>query len=351
MTIEATYVVVMAGGKGSRLWPLSRPDRPKQFAPLLEGTSLLQATWQRALKLANADHVIVVGDVAHRELLHEQLPDLPLDNLLLEPSGRNTTACIALAAVHARSRDPECVMVVLPADHVILNESEWCDAVRAAAEHASASDRLVAVGVEAEDLDPRFGYHELGPPLERVSGRTVFAVERFVEKPSEADAASMRQGPPFLRNTGTFAWRVTTILEEIDKHQPIIASKILEAMDSADPEALAAAYESLPAVSIDHAVLQNTDRMSVVPSVIERVDVGDFSAFSVLLEPDAHGNSVAGHYTGLDSGNNIIYAPGLKVAMIGVHDYVLVADGDAILVCPLSRTQEIKDLFPALKEL
>ena len=354
MSDEALYVVIMAGGKGSRLWPLSRPDRPKQFLPLLDGISLLQATWQRVLKLVQPEQVLIVGDAAYRELYREQLPDLPPGNLLLEPLGRNTAACVALAALYARRRQPDSVTIVLPADHVIFNEGEWCAAVQVAAEHARCSGRLVAVGVEAEAPEPRFGYMLRGPLLEQLSGRDVFAVERFVEKPDKATLAPLLQSGLCLRNTGTFAWRADSILAEVDAYLPAVSARLRELAPTigtdAEPAALEAAYADMPSISIDHGVLQHSRRLSVVASDIQRVDVGDFSAFAVLWPQDAQGNAVKGHHVSFRSTNNIVYSPALRVATVGVRDLVIIADGDTVLVCPRSRTQEIKDLLQLIGE-
>ena len=354
MSDEALYVVIMAGGKGSRLWPLSRPNHPKQFLPLLDGISLLQATWRRALRLCQPEQVLVVGDAVYQELYREQLPDLPPGNLLLEPVGRNTAACVALAAVHAHRRKPDSVTIVLPADHVIFNEDEWCVAVQVAAEHARRSSRLVAVGVKADAPEPRFGYMLRGPLLEQLDSRDVFAVERFVEKPDEASLAPLLQSGLCLRNMGTFAWRADSILTEVDAYLPAVSTRLRNFAPTigtdAELAALKAVYAAMPSISIDHGVLQHSRRLSVVPSDIQRVDVGDFSAFAVLWPQDAQGNAVKGRHVSLKSAGNIIYSPALRVATVGVRDLVIVADGDTVLVCPRSHTQEIKDLLQLIGE-
>ena len=355
MLNSAGFIVIMAGGQGTRLWPLSRPERPKQFLPLLDGQSLLQATWHRALKLALPERVLIVGSKAHRALYHEQLPDLPEPNLLLEPAGRNTAPCLTLAALHARRCDPESVLVVQSADHLILNESEWEAAMLAAASHAEASGRLVAIGKPADAPVTRFGYLLCGEPLAEHKHLTVYAVRRFVEKPERAALEAMMAEGRCLRNTGMFAWRSDVFLEAVQTHQPAVAEAFRsygDALGTAEEAAaLDVAYEQTPKVSVDQGILQQSPRVSVVQTAIRRIDVGDFSAFAELWPAGPDGNVVQGRYAGYESTGNIVYAPGVRVATVGLHDHVVVAEDGVVLVCPKNRTQDIKELYQLDQQL
>ena len=355
MLNSAGFIVIMAGGQGTRLWPLSRPERPKQFLPLLDGASLLQATWHRARKLAPPERVLVVGSKAHRALYHEQLPDLPEPNLLLEPASRNTAPCLTLAALHARRRHPESVLVVQSADHLILNESEWETAMLAAAGHAEASGRLVAIGKPAEAPVTRFGYLLCGDSLAEYEHLAVYAVRRFVEKPERSVLEAMLAEGRCLRNMGMFAWRSDVFLEAVQAHQPTLA-EVFQGYRAAlgtsgEAAALEVAYERVPKVSVDHGILQQSPRVSVVQTAIRRIDVGDFSAFAELWPASADGNVVQGRYAGYESRGNIIYASGVRVATVGLHDHVVVAEDGVVLVCPKDRTQDIKKLYQLDQQL
>ena len=354
MLNDSFYVVILAGGKGSRLWPLSHLEKPKQFLPLLEGGSPIQIAWRRALKLVTADRVIVIGNVAYEGLYYEQLPDLPTENLVLEPVSCNTAAAIALGAIYCHRRCRKSVTIVLPSDCVILNEEEWCAAVRSAAQHARQSGRLVTVGVLAESIEPKFGYMVKGDCLEKLAGRDIFAVDKFIEKPDKATVENLLQETQCLQNMGTFAWCTETILSEIKSHLPTVSAKLgdFECTIGTDREAdsLEEAYVSMPSISIDNGVLQHSQQLSVVPADICRVDIGDFSAFSLLWPRDSEGNAVTGHYTGLNSTRNIIYSPRQRIATVGIHDFVIVATDDTVLVCPKKHTQKIKDLLHLVEE-
>ena len=207
----------------------------------------------------------------------------------------------------------------------------------------------MAVGVEVDAPEPRFGYMLRGPLLEQLDGRDVFAVEKFVEKPDEATLEALMKTGRCLRNTGTFAWRADSILTEIDAYLPAVSTRLREFAPTigthAEPAALEAAYADMPSISIDHGVLQHSQRLSVVTSDLQRVDVGDFSAFAALWPQDAQGNVAKGHYVSFGSTSNIVYSPALRVAIVGVHDLVIVADGDTVLVCSKSHTQEIRNLL------
>lgn len=352
-----TFAVIMAGGKGSRLWPLSRPERPKQFLELLDGgQSLLQATWQRTLALVPPERILIVGDAAHSDLYFAQLPDLLPTNLLLEPIGRNTAACLALAAALLEQRSPRCVFLCIPADHAIDNPEEWGRALGIAAAHAHKAGRLVTVVEPATAPEPRFGYLVQGELLDTIEGQAVYAADRFIEKPDIDTLQALFQTGRCWRNMGTFAWRAELFLQEVAAYQPSISMKarefasLITNSDADQPIQIAdELYADMPDISVDHGILMHTRRLSLVPSTIKRIDVGDFSAFAALWTPDDHGNVAKGDYISLDSANNIVYAGDVRVATIGLSDLVIIVENGTVLICPRERTQDIKTLYRQLQ--
>jgi mannose-1-phosphate guanylyltransferase len=354
MSDEHRFVVIMAGGRGTRLWPLSRSNRPKQFLPLLDETSLLQATWKRALRLASADRILIVGNRALHHLYLEQLPELDAANLLLEPEGRNTAPCITWAAFHALRRDAEAVLVVLSADHAIPTETIWLETMRQAASHAYHSHRLVNIGIQTGAADTRFGYMITGRAIVPSDVNPVFEVERFVEKPDVETLAQLIETGQCLRNMGMFSWRADVVLEEVQTYQPEIYQALSTYMKTVgtprERQALEVAYAACPSISIDHGTLQKTKRLSVVQSTMQRIDVGSFAAFTELWPTDAAGNAVWGRFASQNSTDNIVFAGNQQVALIGVHNMVIIAHGDTVFICPKEHTQEVKDFLDSHKD-
>ncbi len=352
---DRIYVVIMAGGQGTRLWPLSRPHKPKQFLPLLaDGASTLQRTWARAFRLVHdaPERILVVGNAKHKALYRTQLPSLVAANLLLEPEGKNTAPCSTLAALHVQRYRPDAVLITLSADHEIPEDgkgSTWARAMRAAATHADTHRRIVNIGMTPpEPLETRYGYMVCGAAYPTIEGQAVYQVRNFVEKPDADRLQTLMNFGVCLRNMGMFAWRADVWLEAVRIHQPALHATFADYAPAigtpGEPEALRTAYAACTALSIDHGIAQQTDRLSVVHADVQRVDVGDFSAFSDLWPKDADGNAVRGDYVALDSRNNIVHAGGLEIATIGLEDMVIISDGTTVLICPKDQTQAIKVL-------
>ena len=358
MSADRIFPVLLAGGVGERMWPISRREYPKQFLPLFDdGESLLQRSWRRAAGLAPADRVLVVGNREHGDLIRRQLPALDRRNLLLEPIGRDTAPAVLWSALELRSRNGGGVMAVAPADHAILSEPEWLSAVAEAADCAAADDRLlVLLASERERPDPRFGQILCGKPLARTpAGRQLYAVSRFVEKPDPAVGAELLAAGRCLRSMGTFACRVDALVEEFDRCAPEVSRPMKRVRplpaDSTEAAALEQAYREVPRLSVDRGILERSTRLAVLPSAVERVDVGDYSAFAELWPLDARRNAARGRYVGFDSADNIVYAPGSEVVTIGMSGFVVAVAGDAVLICPRDRTQDIKRALTAREEM
>ncbi|WP_433374976.1 mannose-1-phosphate guanylyltransferase [Actinoplanes sp. CA-142083] len=358
----ALYGVVLAGGTGTRLWPLSRAGHPKFLHPLT-GTdaSLLQATVDRLDELTDADRILVVTGVAHAAAVSRQLADVPEENVLVEPSPRDSCAAIALAAAVIARRDPEAIMGSFASDHLISDKAEFTEVIKRAMDGARQG-LLMTLGITPTRPETGYGYLECGGAI---GDGPVLAVEEFKEKPSYDVAESYVKSGNYLWNAGMFVWRVDVFLAELSRQQPQLAagiSRIAQAWDSpAREEVLGEVWPTLPRISVDYAVMEGAatvGRVGTVPGDFGWNDVGDFHTLGEVLASDQSGNVVVGH-TGEDKpgvllreteGLVVVPTTGRLVAAMGVRDLVIVDTPDAVLVCPRDRAQEVKQLVDQLRD-
>ena len=340
-------VVLLSGGSGTRLWPLSREAYPKQFLPLAGDQTMLQETWERVAPLA-AGAPIVVANEEHRFLAAEQLRLVGAEDaaIVLEPAGRNTAPAIAAAALQALAGGDDPLLLVLPSDHVVRDAAAFQAAVREAMP-AAAEGALVTFGIVADEPETGFGYIQAGP------GEGVRPVLRFVEKPDAETACGYLASGDYYWNSGMFLFRASRYLEELERFRPEIVAAVRKAFDGAardgdfvrlDEDAFAAS----PSDSIDYAVMENTDRAMVLPVDIGWNDVGSWSALWEVSEQDADGNARHGEVIAIDSHGNYAYSRRL-VALVGVDDLVVVETDDAVLVARKDRVQQVKDVVARLK--
>jgi mannose-1-phosphate guanylyltransferase len=341
------YVLIMAGGGGTRLWPASRKSRPKQFLPLLEnGATLLGATVARAAEVVPLEHILVVTAADQVGEVKRTVPSLPADNIVIEPKARNTAPCIGLGALEVLRRDPAGLLAVIPSDQHVSNSEAYQAALTRAIDVARAG-AIVTVGIVPTAPETGFGYLELGQETER--GARV--VERFVEKPSHEKAVEYLRSQRYLWNSGMFFFAARRLLEAVHAHMPAL-HEILHAIEK-DPARTDELYPKAPSVSIDYGVMEKLPRgeVFVVPGDFGWNDVGSWGALAALRAPDAHGNSVVGSAVTVDARGNIIYAGDKRViATVGVHDLVIVATDDAVLVLPKSRAQDVREIVKALEQ-
>ncbi|MEE8105257.1 MAG: sugar phosphate nucleotidyltransferase [Planctomycetota bacterium] len=347
----STHVVIIAGGAGTRFWPAGRRARPKQLLPVASQKTLLADTVDRCAGLAPPEQTYVVTNEVQREATVKECSTLPEGNILAEPHMRNTAAAIGLAAIEVVRRDPDAVMVVLPADHVIRPRERFVSIFSAAAERAAATDVLLTVGIEPTGPATGYGYIEAGDVAAEVAGHRAHTVKSFKEKPDAATAAGFLKAGGYFWNAGTFVWKASAILSAFEEHLPGHHA-ILQKIDAAgggspDPD-LYATFENVP---IDIGVMERAQNVEVIPADFEWDDAGSWLALSRLNEKDAQGNVVRGDHLGLDTHNCIVVSgEDHLIATIGLDDFVIVHTKDATLICPKGRAEEVRDMVARLKE-
>jgi mannose-1-phosphate guanylyltransferase len=350
------HAIIMAGGSGTRFWPKSRRDRPKQLLRLAGESTMLQQTVARVEHLVPPERVVVVTGADQAEATRAQLPDLPAGNVVAEPCPRDTAPCVGLAAGIVASRDPDGTMIVMPADHVIEPAEAFRTTLQAA---VSVIDEdpgaLVTFGITPTRPETGYGYIERGPLLTRREGVPVYRVVQFREKPDRDTAEAFLAAKTFLWNSGIFVWRARTILDELRAHRPKLAAglePILDALDTPDESrALAEHFHRLERVPIDKAVMEHAPNVRVLEVPYNWNDVGDWRALATLLERDAAGNAIQGHVMARDTTNSIIISDdGGLVATLGVDDLVVVHSGKATLVARKDQLDKLKALVESLPD-
>jgi len=349
------YPVIMAGGSGTRFWPLSRKDRPKQFLPLAGDEPLLAATVTRLPPLAKARETFIVCGPAHAAAARRMLPKLPEQNFIVEPCARNTAPCVGLAALHVARKDPRGVIVMLPADHHISRPAAFREALASAADLAQRGS-IATIGIKPSRPETGYGYLKIGPRLAargRKGKGAAHKVERFVEKPDVVTAARYLADGGYLWNSGIFAFRADVILDEIRRAMPVLGEQ-LDAIDAAFgtpgyKKTLARVFPECPSISIDYGVMEKSKRIAVVPADFGWSDVGSFAALPDVKPTDRLGNVAEGDAVVVDAHNTVVLAKGGRpVAVVGIDDVVVVDAGDAVLVCRRDRAQDVRQ---AVEEL
>lgn len=350
------YIVILAGGSGTRFWPLSRKKTPKQLMSVFGGRSMLQRTVERVLPL-KPERILVVTNALQAEETARQLAFVKGDivSVVAEPLARNTAPAIGLAAAIIEREDPTAVMAVLPADHYIRDEEEFRNTLLKA-ETAASNLKLVTLGIVPTRAETGFGYIE----ADMGRGRDgVFPVRRFVEKPCREKACEYLESGDFFWNSGMFVWRADVILDRIRTHMPDLSAGLSVLHIPADIEHLSSLraqvadlYGRIPAESVDYGVMEKAEGVVVIPSSFGWSDVGSWSALPEVIEPDGDGNVFLNpeRVLCLDSGGSIVRAGERLIALVGVRDLVVVDTGDALLICPKDRAQDVKKVTEALEE-
>ncbi len=346
------HAVIMAGGSGTRFWPASRAARPKQLLPLGDGrTSLLAATVRRIAPLVPLERVIVVTGQALTDATKAELPGLPSANLLAEPAPRNTAPCIGWATRTVLARDPDALVAVLPSDQHVIDERAFVASFGQAMQAARART-LATIGITPSRPDTGFGYIETGALIAECQGTNAREVVRFVEKPDLARARTFLESGRFLWNSGMFFFRAAEMNAAVAKHMPELSTG-LDAIE-ADPLLLAKIFPGLPSISVDYGIVervaQQPGHIAVVPADFGWSDVGSWESAWELSAKDAEGNALPEGTIAVDARRNLVRSTANKtVALVGVHDLVVVETEDALLVMPRERAQDVRVVVEALK--
>jgi len=347
------HAVIMAGGAGVRLWPLSRKNHPKQLLKLFSGKSLLRESFERVSALLPPEQIHVITSRGHAPFVAEELPELPAENIIGEPVGRDTAAAVGLAAALLHHRDPDAVIGMFTADHMITPTERFCDTVNTAYEAAeNHADSLVTMGIRPNRPDTNYGYVRRG---ERI-GDGIFAVKKFTEKPSVTTAMKYLAAGEYYWNSGMFAWRASAILAELKKHLPPTHDAVVEVASQwgtqAGPARLEELYPRLMKISIDFAVMERAAKVLVVEMDCHWVDVGAWPAIEAIIGADEHGNvGAAPKVMHLGSrGCVVVSEVEHLIATIGVDDLVIVHSPDATLICKRRDAAGIKELVTNIQE-
>lgn len=349
----AFYALIMAGGFGTRLWPLSRRDRPKQSLTLVGGRTMFEHAVDRITPLLQPEQVFVVTGAEHVASLAAQAPDLPPENFIVEPVGRGTAPAIGLGAIHLRRQDPEAIMAVLTADHFIVDAATFRQVLTAAAQVAEYG-YLVTLGIKPSFPSTGYGYIKQGESLNAVEDFPVFQAERFTEKPSLETALHMVESGEYSWNSGMFIWHVDRIMEEFQRQMPdfyVQLAEIEATLGTSGYEAtLGRVWPQVVKQTIDYGVMEGAEDVAVIPVDIGWSDVGSWSNLSGLLPADEDGNTVVGLHMGIDTRDTLVFGGKRLVATIGLEGMVIVDTEDALLICPSEREQEVRAIVRRLEQ-
>lgn len=338
----------MAGGVGSRFWPSSTNERPKQFLDILGvGKSLIRMTFERAMKLVPADHVFIVTNKKYKALVIEHLPELPQENILCEPSMNNTAPCIAYTALRINALDPNAVFAVLPSDHVILKEEEYVSKLSQAFDFATSHEAIVTLGIQPTRPDTGYGY--INYQKETIGNEQIHKVISFKEKPDLGTAETYLESGDYLWNAGMFVWSVPTILQSYKINAPQILDVLMQQnalYGTSDEQAyIDAVYPDTQKISVDYAILERADNVYIIPADIGWSDLGTWNSLHAYMSDGNDAVSVGQNIHLIDAKDIIVISNNHKQIVIkGLKDYIVVDEENALLIYPKSDEQEIKDV-------
>ena len=346
--------VIMAGGSGTRFWPLSRKTRPKQFLDIVSSRSMIEETVARLLPLIPPKDIFTIADGNQTAALRDLLPDLPKRNFLVEPLARNTAPSLMLATAHAYLQDPETVIAALAADHLIRDPDRFLSKLQSGAKAAYSGDRIVTFGIPPAFPSTGYGYIHFSREKEkRIGGEPFFPVLEFKEKPGRAEAERFLADGNYYWNSGMFLWRADAFARKLRRYAPKFFpfwERMLDALEKKNRKGLHSVFEEIPALSIDYALMEKAKGVLVCAGDFGWSDVGAWSSLYEAWSPDEAGNVVKGEKLVLDSQGCLVYAPGKLTALVGVKDLIVVDAVDALLICRKDLDQKVKDIVEILKK-
>lgn len=343
--------LIMAGGRGERFWPKSRKNLPKQFLSLTnDGKTMIQLTVDRILPLVNIEDIYISTNKEYKSLVKSQLPDIPEENILCEPIGRNTAPCIGLGAIHISRKYEDALMIVLPSDHLIKYSSMFVTALKDSCEIAEKNDNLVTIGITPDYPETGYGYIKFNS--DSCEGRA-FEVDRFVEKPNLEIAKEYIASNEYLWNSGMFVWKVSTILKKMELLMPDIYSGLMvikNHIGSFDEEStLEKEFFKFESISIDYGIMEKSQNIYTIPGTFGWDDVGSWLAVERIRKSNEFGNVVSGNIITINTKNCIIEGANKLIATVGLKDLIIVDTEDATLICDKDNASDIKKVLENLK--
>lgn len=347
------YAVIMAGGKGSRFWPRSREVKPKHLLDIVSDQSIIRETVDRISPMIPPERILIVTGRSHAAELIRQLPELPEENIIIEPVGRNTAPCIGLAALYIKKKAPDAVMLVLPSDHLIADERQFRKILGVAAAAARRGNHLVTVGIRPTGPETGYGYIEQGEERAEIEGEKIYEVRSVREKPDLAQARALLSQGGFSWNSGMFIWTVPAILQALEEWLPDLYEGLLQieaALGSArEASVIDQVYRSARSVSIDYGVMEKAKNTLVIPGDFGWSDVGSWDALWEVSARDEKGNAVRGRVVNVASRNCLVHSPGKTVALVDVEDLIIVETGDALMICRRGSSQDVRKAVDQLE--
>jgi mannose-1-phosphate guanylyltransferase len=356
---DHVFAVILAGGGGTRLWPKSRNKTPKQFLKLTGKDTMVQVAGSRVTKVVSWDRVIVVTNKIYLEDIKNQLPQVPVENIIAEPEKKDTAMAMLVGSLYAKSKDPEAIIINGASDHVIVDEKEFIHVMEGAVEIAQERKNLITVGITPTRPDTAFGYIKISEQIRKVNrSLAVFKVDSFTEKPNMATAQAFLSTGKYFWNANMYVWAADVLQEAFKAYMPEMyeVTKELPSMTPAEfHAALPALYEKVPAISIDYAISEKATNLVLIPGDFGWNDVGDWKVVYDLGKKDLAGNVIVGdgevaHTLAINAQNNLIHAGKRLIALVGVNDLIVVDTDEILLIAPKDRSQDVKKIVERLKE-
>ena len=345
----------MAGGTGTRFWPRSRKSYPKQLLNIIGSRSMLQLTYDRTKKLTSPEKILIITNAEQKSKIEEQLPEIPKENIIAEPMGKNTAPCIGLAAtIIKKLYGSDEVMVVLPADHLIGNAKSFINTIKSGADYISSNDCLLTLGITPTYPETGYGYIQTGEKIAQSKKMDIFKVKTFAEKPNKETALRFLKSGDFFWNSGMFIWKVDQILKEIDEYIPELSEDLMQISNAFGKrnynKILKDIYSRTKAISIDYGVMENANAVCVIKADFQWNDLGSWEAVHNISPKDKNGNVVDSKKSVvINSQNNYFYSSKKLIAAVDVEDLVLVEMDDAILICKRENSQNVKLIVDQLE--
>ncbi|MBI4634090.1 MAG: mannose-1-phosphate guanylyltransferase [Deltaproteobacteria bacterium] len=349
------HAVIMAGGKGTRFWPRSRERMPKHLLNIISAKTIIRETVERLIPFIPPKNILIVTGQSHADELISQLPEIPEENIIIEPTGRNTAPCIGLAALHVEKETANDVMIVLPADHFIADKDRFLHTLAAAVETARQGDHIITIGIEPTAPETGYGYIEQGSLKTTVRGEDIYEVRSIREKPASEQARQFLQQGGFSWNSGIFIGNVSTMLCALKQWLPALYEGLCEIKNALgtdrEKSAVDRVYRRTEPVSFDYGVMEKADNALIIRGDFGWCDVGSWDALWEISQKDTAGNAVTGTgtFVGLGAENSLVYSPRKLVALVGVTDLIVVETEDALLICRRGASQDVKNVVEKLE--